>query len=148
MTFRKANENEYKVISGFQQKMAMETEHLQLNTDTVLKGIQAVFNDASKGKYYIVEDDGKVIASLLTTYEWSDWRNSFVIWIQSVYVLPEYRKSGVFKLMYSEIKKIATGNPDYSGIRLYVDLTNKKAIKVYQSIGMKSNHYQLFEDML
>ena len=148
MTFREANENEYKVISGFQQKMALETENYHLDTDTVLKGVQAVFNDASKGKYYIVEDDGKVIASLLTTYEWSDWRNSFVIWIQSVYVLPEYRKSGVFKLMYSEIKKIVAGNPDYSGIRLYVDKTNIKAHEVYKKVGMESEHYSLFEDML
>ena len=147
MKFREAKETEYKVITGFQQKMAMETEHLNLDTDTVQKGVQAVFNDASKGKYYIVEDEEKVIASLMTTYEWSDWRNSQVIWIQSVYVLPEYRAKGVFKLMYSEIKKIVVNNSEYSGIRLYVDLTNEKARKVYHSIGMEGNHYQLFEDM-
>ena len=147
MTFREAKETEYKVISGFQQKVAMETEHLNLDTDTVQKGVQAVFNDASKGQYYIIEDDEKVIASLMITYEWSDWRNSQVIWIQSVYVLPEYRKKGVFKIMYSEIKKIVANNPDYSGIRLYVEITNENARKVYQSIGMEGNHYQLFEDM-
>jgi len=25
---------------------------------------------------------------LLTTFEWSDWRNGTILWIQSVYVLP------------------------------------------------------------
>ena len=148
MTFREAKETEYKIVAGFQQKMALETENYHLNIDTVLKGVQAVFNDASKGKYYIVEDDEKVIASLLTTFEWSDWRNSNIIWIQSVFVLPEYRKKGVFKLMYSEIKKIVTGNTDYSGIRLYVDKTNIKARKVYKKVGMEGEHYSLFEDML
>ncbi len=147
MNFREAQETEYKVIAGFQEKMAWETEKFRLNTETVLKGVSAVFKDKSKGKYYIIEVDGKIIASLLTTYEWSDWRNSFVLWIQSVYVLPEYRAKGVFKLMYSEIKKIVKNNSNYSGIRLYVDKTNTKAAEVYKKIGMTGEHYYLFEDM-
>ncbi len=148
MKFREAIETEKKVIAGFQQKMALETENYHLDTDTVLKGVQAVFDDSAKGKYYIVEEDGKVIASLLTTFEWSDWRNSQVLWIQSVYVIQEYRAKGVFKLMYSEIKKLVTNNPNYSGIRLYVDKTNTNAQKVYTKIGMQGEHYSLFEDML
>ncbi|NOZ33732.1 MAG: GNAT family N-acetyltransferase [Chlorobi bacterium] len=147
MNFREAKPEEYKVIAGFQEKMAWETEHFKLNTDTVLKGVKAVFEDSSKGKYYIIEEDGKIIASLLTTYEWSDWRNNFVIWIQSVYVLPEYRKKGIFNLMYSEIKKVVKNNPNYSGIRLYVDKTNMNAQKVYTKIGMQGEHYSLFEEM-
>lgn len=147
MIFREAKQSEYKVIAGFQQKMALETENYHLDINTVTKGVEAVFNDASKGKYYIVEEDGKVIASLLTTYEWSDWRNSQVLWIQSVYVLHEFRKKGVFKLMYSKIKDIVAKNSDYSGIRLYVDKTNTNAQKVYTKIGMKGEHYSLFEEM-
>jgi len=147
MNFREAHKTEYKVIAGFQQKMALETENYHLNIDTVTKGVKAVFADATKGKYFIVEEDGKVIASLLTTYEWSDWRNCKVIWIQSVYVLPEYRKTGVFKLMYSEIKKNVKSRSEFSGIRLYVDKSNINAQKVYEKIGMQGNHYSLFEDM-
>ncbi|MCF6365648.1 MAG: GNAT family N-acetyltransferase [Bacteroidales bacterium] len=147
MIFRQAKEQERNVIAGFQQKMALETENYHLNIETVLEGVQAVFDDSKKGKYYIVEEDEKVIASLLTTFEWSDWRNSFVIWIQSVYVLPQYRAKGVFKLMYNEIKKIVSENPNYSGIRLYVDKTNTNAQKVYTKIGMQGEHYSLFEDM-
>ena len=148
MTFREAKKTDYKVIAGFQEKMAWETEHFKLDTDTVLKGVEAVFNDVSKGKYYVVEDDGKVISSLLTTYEWSDWRNNFVIWIQSVYVLSDYRKKGIFRMMYSEIKKIVEKSDKYSGIRLYVDKTNVNAQKVYKKLGMEGEHYSLFEEML
>jgi len=147
MQFRPAKKSEYKVIAGFQQKMAKETEHLQLNTDTVLRGVQTVFNDPSKGKYFVVEDDGKVIASLLTTYEWSDWRNSTVLWIQSVYVLESYRRKGIFKIMYENIKEIVKNSSDYSGIRLYVDKTNVIAQMVYNNLGMEGEHYKLYEDM-
>ncbi len=148
MIFREAKKTDYKLIAGFQEKMAWETEHFRLRTETVLKGVSAVFEDKTKGKYYVVEEDGKVISSLLTTYEWSDWRNSYVLWIQSVYVLPEFRKKGVFNLMYSEIKKIVKNSDKFSGIRLYVDKTNLKAQKVYKKIGMQGEHYSLFEEML
>jgi len=148
MTFREANKTDYKVIAGFQEKMAWETEHFKLSNEIVLKGVSAVFEDKTKGKYYVVEEDGKVISSLLTTYEWSDWRNNFVIWIQSVYVLSEYRKKGVFQLMYSEIKTIVENSEKYAGIRLYVDKTNHNAQRVYEKIGMQGNHYSLFEEML
>ncbi len=148
MTFREAKRTDYKVIAGFQEKMAWETEHFRLDTQTVLKGVEEVFKDSSKGRYYVVEDNGKVISTLLTTFEWSDWRNNFVLWIQSVYVLPEYREKGIFKLMYSEIKKIVKNSDKYSGIRLYVDKTNTKAQKVYEKIGMEGEHYSLFEEML
>jgi ribosomal protein S18 acetylase RimI-like enzyme len=147
MVFREANNIDSDVIADFQIKMAWETEQFELLPETVAKGVQAVFDDPSKGKYYVVEDAGKVISSLLTTYEWSDWRNAWVLWIQSVYVIPEFRNKGVFKLMYEEIKNIVRNQPVYTGIRLYVDRTNEKAIKVYEAMGMQGEHYKLFEDM-
>jgi predicted GNAT family acetyltransferase len=147
MNFREAKPSEEIIIAEFQVKMAAETEDLQLDIDTVKQGVKAVFADPSKGRYYVCEDDGKVISSLMTTFEWSDWRNAQVLWIQSVYVLPEYRRKGVFKLMYTHIKDIVKINDSYTGIRLYVDLTNENARKTYAAIGMEGNHYQLFEDM-
>jgi ribosomal protein S18 acetylase RimI-like enzyme len=147
MVFREANHIDSNVIAEFQIKMAWETEQFELHPETVAKGVQAIFDDPSKGKYYVVEDNGKVFSSLLTTYEWSDWRNAWVLWIQSVYVIPEYRNKGVFRLMYEEIKSIVLNQPAYTGIRLYVDRTNEKAIKVYEAMGMQGEHYKLFEDM-
>ncbi len=145
ISVRKAMPDEYKVISRFQEKMAMETESLELNPVIVQKGVKAVFSDSAKGCYYIAEINGKVSGSLLTTYEWSDWRNCQILWIQSVYVLPEYRNKGVFKHLYLHIKQMVENNPAFYGIRLYVDKTNKKALQVYRNFGMNGEHYQLFE---
>ena len=78
-------------IVEFQLAMAQETEGLALNKEIVDLGVEAVFRDPSKGFYYVAEDDGKIIGSLLTTFEWSDWRNGQIIWILSVYVR---KKSG------------------------------------------------------
>ncbi len=142
---RKALPDDSKIISLFQENMAMETEKIILKGSILQEGVKAVFSDASKGCYYIAEVEGKVVGCLLITYEWSDWRNGQIVWIQSVYVIPGYRRKGVFKLLYNYIKQIVENDPHYKGIRLYVDKSNENALKVYQRLGMDGNHYQLFE---
>ena len=71
----------------------------------------------------MAEADGNVVASLLITYEWSDWRNANVWWFQSVYVLPEYRRKGIFRSMYMHIKR-KLKEQDIAGLRLYVETNN------------------------
>ncbi|MGQ7869661.1 GNAT family N-acetyltransferase [Sunxiuqinia sp. sy24] len=145
MIIREAKKEDARQIAAFQLEMAMETENLQLNKDTVELGVNHVFNDRTKGTYYVAEKNGQVIASLLTTFEWSDWRNGTVLWIQSVFVLPASRGGGVYKKMYQHIQQLVEKNSKLKGIRLYVDQNNTRAQQVYQKLGMTAEHYQLFE---
>jgi len=144
MNIRKASPGDSPVIIDFQQKMAWETERLTLPSDTVTRGVRAVFDEPSHGQYWVAEDGDKIIASLLITYEWSDWRNCNVWWFQSVYVLPEYRRTGVFKKMYGTIKEEADKH-NIGGLRLYVETNNLKAQCAYESLGMQSQHYKMYE---
>lgn len=144
---KQARRTDAELIIDFQHKMAKETENLELDKSLVGKGVKAVFDDPAKGVYYLADLNGEAAASLLITYEWSDWRNAWVWWIQSVYVLPEYRRQGIFQAMYRHITKLSESRSDVGGIRLYVDLTNTRARKVYENIGMNGDHYQLFEAM-
>jgi ribosomal protein S18 acetylase RimI-like enzyme len=134
-------------IAAFQLKMAIETENLQLDTETVGKGVKAVFEKPELGQYFVAEKDGQIIASMLTTFEWSDWRNAQVWWLQSVYVIPEFRRQGIFKRMYDFVKILAENDANVGGIRLYVDKTNVRAQEVYKAVGMNGEHYQVFEWM-
>ncbi len=143
---RKAIASDAPSIIDFQLSMAWETENMKLVHEIVTKGVDAVFNDLSKGQYYVAEDDGKVIASLLITYEWSDWRNCNVWWFQSVYVIPEFRRKGVFRKMYSYIRELAV-QQSIAGLRLYVETKNSKAQKTYEALGMSSEHYAFYEWM-
>ena len=147
MIIRQANENDSASIVEFQLAMALETEQLNLHKPTVLKGVTAVFADPSKGIYYVAETNGQVIGSLLTTFEWSDWRNGTVLWIQSVYVRPKFRKQSIFSRLYKHIQELVVSNPDLRGIRLYADKTNTSAHGVYEHLGMTAEHYQMFEWM-
>ena len=134
-------------IADFQIKMALETENLKLDPSTVRLGVSAVMDDPGKGKYWLSESEGKVVGCLLTIPEWSDWRNGTVLWIHSVYVKPSFRKKGVFKGLYLHLKKMVETSPDLRGLRLYVDKSNRSAQVVYESLGMSSEHYALYEWM-
>jgi GNAT superfamily N-acetyltransferase len=144
IVIRKAVKSDAESIIDFQQKMAWETEKMRLVPDIITKGVNGVFEDPSRGMYYVAETDGKVIASLLITYEWSDWRNTNVWWFQSVYVLPEFRRTGVFRKMYTFIKTAAE-DQGIGGLRLYVETNNTRAQKTYEALGMSSEHYKMYE---
>ncbi|MEQ6118822.1 GNAT family N-acetyltransferase [Reichenbachiella sp. MALMAid0571] len=144
---RKANLSDKKFIVSFQLNMAMETENLKLDEQTVIQGVTRVLSDPSKGQYFVAETNDNVIGSLLTTYEWSDWRNGTTLWIQSVYVDTSHRGNGAYKALYAHVKSMVQSDPNYTGIRLYVHKGNEKAKKVYTNLGMNGEHYELYEWM-
>ena len=146
ITIRKASPEDAKAIIGFQQKMAWETEEMTLATEIVTKGVSAVFDSQVHGQYWVAEDESGVVASLLITYEWSDWRNASVWWFQSVYVLPSHRRRGIFRSMYLHIRNEAE-TAGIAGLRLYVETNNTSAQKTYEALGMKREHYAMYEWM-
>jgi len=145
MKVRKATLKDFDKLVQFQVEMAHETEGIELQLDPLEKGVKAVLNDPSKGQYYIAEINNKVVASLLTTFEWSDWRNGTILWIQSVYVMPKYRRRGVYRTMYAHIKSMVLTSDNLNGIRLYADKKNLAAHKTYENLGMNQDHYITFE---
>ena len=144
-TIRKAKFKELETIVEFQFLMAKETEGIDLDKEIVFKGVEAVFEDIGKGSYYVTEENEEILACLLITPEWSEWRNGTVYWIQSVYVKSEHRGKGIFKAMYDYIKTMVLEDSDLKGIRLYVEKENVKAQAVYEKIGMTAEHYKLYE---
>ncbi len=133
------------IVSG-NLALAAETEHLELDASVVREGVRALLEGRAPGRYWVAEHGGQCVGQTLTTYEWSDWRNRMVWWIQSVYVVPKARLHGVFGRLYASIREEAQ-REGAGGIRLYVDTTNVRAQKVYAALGMNGDHYRVFEDM-
>jgi GNAT superfamily N-acetyltransferase len=132
-------------IAKSQVAMALETEDYKLDLAIVSKGVQKVIETPSLGHYYIALIDEKPVACLLTVPEWSDWRNSTVLWIHSVYVADDFRRKGIYKRMYTHLKEMVLSSSEYAGLRLYVDKRNTDALEVYHRLGMESHHYDLCE---
>ena len=98
ITIRSAQPEDAEHIVAFNMAMALETEQKELDHDTLTRGVQAVFDNPAHGFYIVAEADSQPIGSLLVTSEWSDWRYGLFWWIQSVYVLPQWRRKECFAL--------------------------------------------------
>ena len=131
-------------IAHFQICMADETEGKQLDPQIVDSGVTQVLNDASKGFYLVAKCEDETVGSLLVTYEWSDWRNLSMWYIQSVYVLPEYRGRKIFSKMFEQVKQMATQQGALY-VRLYVETDNVHAQNVYQKLGMSRMPYYMYD---
>lgn len=145
--YRDAIRSDAPAIIGFQLAMARETEELELDRGILTRGVQAVFDDPSLGRYFVAERDGEIAGSLMITYEWSDWRSGMVWWIQSVFVAPQHRRRGIYAGLYAHVRSLVEADPAIRGIRLYVDRRNAGAQAVYARLGMDGGHYQVFEWM-
>jgi len=142
---RKAKSGDSERIVELQLAMAQETEGLGLNKDVVTEGVRGVFQQPARGTYWVAEEGRQILGMLLATPEWSDWRNGTVLWIHSLYVVPEARGRGVFKKLYLSLKEHVMQSPELVGLRLYVDKQNKSAQKIYEKMGMSRDHYELYE---
>lgn len=152
---RPARPEDAPVIAVFQLLLARETEGLELDPETVARGVAAVFADPARGEYLVADAAagaaataaGRIAGCLLVTPEWSDWRNGTVLWIQSLYILPEMRGQGVYRALWEHLQERVRTSPDLMGIRLSVDKRNTAAQSVYARLGMSRDHYELFEWM-
>lgn len=144
MSIRTAKVEDADALTAFNQAMALETEGRQLDSEILKRGVEAVFQDDKKGFYVVAESDDKIVGGLMITFEWSDWRNSWFWWIQSVYILPEFRGQGLYRKLYQYVLEAAAQN-NVCGFRLYVEKENVSAQRVYEKLGMETSHYLMFE---
>lgn len=145
---RHATQEDLSTIADFNVAMALETENKVLDATTVLKGAGNLLSHPELGFYLVAESEGELAACLMVTFEWSDWRNGFFWWIQSVYVAPQHRCKGLYRKMYGRVKQLAKEKANICGLRLYVEKQNVHAQTTYQTLGMCETDYLLFEEVL
>ena len=126
--------------------MAAETEDLGLSRETLEAGVRYMLAHPAEGNYLIATLDDKPAGTLMTTFEWSDWRNGRFWWIQSVYVVGPARRRGVYRAMHDAVRRLAASDEQACGIRLYVERDNTVAQQTYQEIDMIETHYRLYEE--
>ena len=146
MKISRASTRHIKTIVSFNLSLALESEGLTLDYDRILRGVNAVFSDPTKGFYLLATENSEVIGQVFITKEWSDWRNGYFWWIQSVYVKPEYRHRGVYRSLHRYVRRLAKEDGNVCGIRLYVEQENQAAQNVYKKLGMKPSRYILFDE--
>jgi ribosomal protein S18 acetylase RimI-like enzyme len=144
-TVRRATPADAATVIEFNRLLALESEGKTLDPAQLTPGVQAGLADANKGCYFLVEDAGFPVGQMGLTYEWSDWRNGWFWWIQSVYVRAEYRRRGVFRTLFEHTQDAARQDPSVAGLRLYVERENVAAQKTYGHLGMAETGYFVLE---
>ena len=128
------------------QRMALETESKELDRDVLRQGIKRALAQSESCLYFVAEIKEKPVGQTMITFEWSDWRDGWIWWLQSVYVLSDYRNRGIFRMMYGHIKLAAHKGKNVRALRLYVKGTNFSGISVYKKLGMNSAGYLVYEE--
>ncbi|MFL6375227.1 MAG: GNAT family N-acetyltransferase [Pyrinomonadaceae bacterium] len=146
MDIRLAIKSDAEALVAFNQAMALETECKTLDPAKITSGVDAVFENEKKGFYVVAEQDQSIVGGLMVTYEWSDWRNGWFWWIQSVYILPEARGTRLYSQMYDFVRQRAKDAGNVCGFRLYVETENTHAQHVYEAVGMSRSHYLMYEE--
>ena len=144
---RMAEAADAETIAKFNNGIAEETEGYSLDPQTIGSGVERLLADPDNGQYWVAETDGRVVGQIMVTYEWSDWRDGRIWWIQSVYVDADHRRKGVFASLYRHVEDLALSDPDVIGIRLYVDADNERAQDTYVNLGMHMTAYRVMETM-
>jgi ribosomal protein S18 acetylase RimI-like enzyme len=147
VVIRAARPDDWPVIVDFNVRLAQESEGKALNRDDVEPGVRNLLADARKGRYFVAEVEGQLVGQLMHTFEWSDWRNGDIWWLQSVYVLPEFRRQGVFRALFDKLSSEAEADPNVVGLRLYVEEHNTRAHETYRQLGLTSGGYLVMQRM-
>ncbi len=134
-------------ISRFNQAMALETEGKSLIPERVDAGVLRLLGDPALGFYVVAASGDDIVACLLVTHEWSDWRNGLFWWIQSVFVAAVWRRQGVYSSLYEHVQELAAADPQVCGFRLYVEKDNVVAQQAYAALGMAATDYLIYEEL-
>lgn len=145
LRLRAARPEDLESLVDFNCRLARETEDHELDPATVRRGLGRLFANPAAGFYTVAEQEGRVVGCLLITFEWSDWRDGWLWWIQSVYVEAAARRQGVFRRLFEHVREKAETDGDVRGLRLYVERGNGRAQATYASMGMAEAPYKLFE---
>ncbi|GAA6167958.1 GNAT family N-acetyltransferase [Sessilibacter corallicola] len=144
-TVRQGTLEDAEIIVEFNQAMAMETEDKTLDNTILTNGVTRLISEPERGFYLVASENDTIAGSLMITKEWSDWRNQEFWWIQSVYVAPEFRRQGVYRLLYQSVKELADQQNNVCGFRLYVEKENRVAQTTYENLGMEESYYLMYE---
>jgi ribosomal protein S18 acetylase RimI-like enzyme len=142
---RRAAPADVPTIVEFNRRLATETENKVLDPEVLTRGVRAALADPHKGPYFVAEEGGEILGQLQITFEWSDWRDGWMWWIQGVYVRADARRHGVFRALYAHVYQEARSDPQVVALRLYVESENHRAQETYTRMGMARTGYLVFE---
>ncbi len=137
LIIREATGDDAELILNFIIELAIY-EKAEVEVKTNVDGIrESLFADAAKAHALICSIDNKPIAYAVYFFNYSTWLGKNGIYLEDVYVTPEYRGQGVGTAVLKYVAKIALKN-NCGRFEWSVLDWNKPAINFYNSLGARA----------
>jgi len=149
LQIRRARASDRIIVAEFNRRLALESESKRLDAAVLEAGVASALADPDRLCYWLAElgEPAEVLGQAAISREWSDWRNGWIWWLQSVFVVESHRGRGVFRALFRLIRDEARDQPDVIGLRLYVEDSNEPAHRTYRALGMQPGGYSLYQEL-
>ena len=93
---------------------------------------------------YLFEAEGRPVGYALTNRTFSHETGGPVLWLEELYLLPEYRSRGLGRAMFAYLEQ----NSGAARIRFEVEPKNHRALSLYRALGYQNLDYlQMYKDL-
>ena len=134
-------------ITPADREIYLRMAHDFYHSDAVLHAVPdeyfvRAFDEMMRSEEYLLglifETDGKTAGYALLVNTWSQEAGGRAVWIDEIYVLPEYQGRGMAKDFFAQLKKIAPA----ARYRLEIEPDNARAEKLYRGAGFEELGYK------
>lgn len=133
---REATIDDSSLILKFVKELA-EFERAASEVSATVEDIRkSIFGADSTVHALICSMDAKPIGFAVYFYNYSTWKGKNGLYLEDIYITPDYRSKGAGRKILKYLAKIAVSK-DYGRFELSVLDWNESAIKFYESIGAK-----------
>lgn len=150
-TIRPAKPEDAAIILGFITELAVyeKAGHEVEATEATIRA--SIFGEGSVTEAAILDHDGRPAGFAVWFYNYSTWQAKNGLYLEDLYVSPDYRGAGAGKLLLKHLAKVAVekgcGRFEWSVLDW-----NEPAIRVYDTIGAEPQkewiRYRLAGDKL
>ena len=134
-------------ITGNDRAVYLQMAHDFYHSEAVLhpvpdENLHVTFKEMLRSDAYltglIFEKDGKIAGYALLCKTWSQEAGGKTVWIDELYVLPEFQGQGIGHEFFFQLREIEPA----ARYRLETEPDNLRAKKLYESMGFEELAYQ------
>ena len=143
---RDARPSDQEFLAHGNEAMALETEHKRLDPQTIRSGVHA----CSRIPHTVATSWPKTTHGKASASSWSRTSGATGATASSggsraCTSTPPHADGGVFHALYDHVDTLCRSTPGVIGLRLYVELENSAAQRIYERCGMRDGGYRLME---
>jgi GNAT superfamily N-acetyltransferase len=142
---RGARPDDIATLVSFTRNEARDAEGRALDLASVTRGVSAAFDRSPRATYWIAEtSSGEPVASTSVVTEWSNFHGGDYWWIQSLYIDPRHRGTGLLGQLLDHLAAEARAKGALE-LRLYAHTGNERALRAYRTHGFSEPPYVIMK---